>query len=363
MTNKSVFSHTHHSFCEFIQTTLGKGRQHAAAFYEALMRKGEPDPTNPIFNNAPHLFKTIQELVAIPHLKIIKTSDDGKTGKFLLQTSDQLEVESVLIPMQSGGTLCISSQVGCRMGCTFCETGRMGLLRSLTTEEIVYQVFAAKFQLGFKFRNIVFMGMGEPFDNYEAVLQAARIFMDNNGLGFGRKNVTISTSGRVEEIRRFAAEGRWAPNLAISINAPTDEKRNLIMPINRKHGMSDLYAAMKEYGELTKREILVAYVLLEGMNDTLEMADQLANYLRGLPVKINLIPYNSQSCDRFKAPPIQTLENFAARLRSHGYYTLLRLTKGAKIMAACGQLGNLQLRRQLASQKKLAACDLAQIPL
>lgn len=262
------------------------------------------------------------------------------------QTADQLEIESVLIPMQAGGTLCLSSQVGCRMGCTFCETGRMGLLRNLTTQEIVTQLFVARFILGFQVRNLVFMGMGEPFDNYENVMQAVRIFTDPYGFGLGIHHLTISTSGRVEEIYRLIEETSPIPHLAVSLNAPTDELRNRLMPINRHHPLKELYQAMQVFNTKKGKSILVAYVLMKGQNDSLEHADQLANFLQGLNVKINIIPYNPQSRDRFQPPEQDTIEVFTARLREKGYYTLLRQTKGQKIMAACGQLGNLELRRR-----------------
>ncbi len=347
MIKASIFSHTYHSFADFIFSRLGKGQLHAGLVYEELFRTGKITGANPAFNNAKQLYQTILDLTDQTLPEIALETSDGATGKFLLRLSDRYEVESVLIPMQAGGTLCISSQVGCRMGCTFCETGRMGLLRNLTVEEILSQVFIARHVLGFQFRNVVFMGMGEPFDNYDSVMQSFRILTDPKGFGFGRRNITISTSGRVEEIDRLVGEGESGPNLAVSINAPNDAVRNKLMPINRKHSMQTLREAMERYCKGTKRQIMTAYVLLKDQNDTLEHADQLAEYLKGLDVKVNLIPYNAQSKDRFQAPELDVLESFTTRLRSHGLFTLLRLTKGAKIMAACGQLGNLELRKKL----------------
>lgn len=280
---------------------------------------------------------------SLPSLQMEK--NDGETKKFLLKTSDSLEIESVLIPMQAGGTLCISSQVGCRIGCAFCETGRMGLLRSLTVEEIISQVFVARHILGYTIRNIVFMGMGEPFDHYDAVMQASRILLEPKGFGFGRNHITISTSGLVEGIHKFTHEKGPKPNLAVSINAPEDETRNRLMPINRKHDMQQLYQAMHEYNEITGLDILTAYVLLKDVNDSLAHADRLALYLKGLNVKVNLIPYNPQTRDRFARSDEETIEAFRQRMRAHGYPTLLRLTRGTNIMAACGQLGNVELRK------------------
>lgn len=347
-----IFSHTYHSFTNHIFDKLGKGRLHAGLIYEELFRTGKFSNENPAFNNAESLYDAILELFEWTLPELIDTRHDGITGKFLLKTHDGLEVESVLIPMQAGGTLCISSQVGCRMGCAFCETGKMGLLRNLTVAEIIAQVFVARHQLKFPLRNIVFMGMGEPFDNYDNVIQAAKILTDPNGFGFGKRNITISTSGLVQAIDRFAQEGAWAPNLAVSVNAPEDLVRNKLMPVNRKHDMQALYESMKRYCEITGRQILVAYVLMKDVNDALDHADRLSEYLKGLNVKINLIPYNPQSKDRYQPPEFSVLESFTSRLRDHGYYTLLRVSKGSKIMAACGQLGNLELRK-----KKLAASN------
>lgn len=347
----TIFSHTHQSYSDAIFAKLGKGRQHAILVYEELFRTGQIQGITPAFKNAQSLLKEIMQLTELRLLELFGEKQEGKTGKFLLKTQDQLEIESVLIPMQSGGTLCVSSQVGCRMGCAFCETGRMGLLRNLSTEEIVSQVFSARHVLGFDFRNIVFMGMGEPFDNYDSVMQAVKVLNDPKGFGFGRKQITISTSGCTEGIERLMQEGEHAPNLAVSINAPHDLLRNRLMPINKKHNLKDLYECMQRYCAKTKRQILIAYVLIKGQNDSLEHANQLAEYLWGLDIKINLIPYNPQSRDRFEAPEESAVEAFTMRLRELGYYTLKRLTKGQGIMAACGQLGNVKLRRKALEMK------------
>lgn len=343
----SIFSHSSQEFASLIRDHLGKGYQHALLFYQEWYRTGQMTGKHPAFANAQALLQEMRQCIDCSILPLSSKREDGQTGKFLVKTADQLEIESVLIPMQAGGTLCLSSQVGCRMGCAFCETGRMGLLRNLTTAEIANQLFIARFILGFQVRNLVFMGMGEPFDNYDNVMKAIRIFTDPYGFGLGIHHLTLSTSGRVEEIYRFMDEVGPIPHLAVSLNAPTDELRNRLMPINRRHSLNDLYEAMLAFNRKRGKSILVAYVLLKGQNDTLEHADQLARYLQGLNVKINLIPYNPQSHDRFQPPEQPILEAFTARLRAKGYHTLLRQTKGQKIMAACGQLGNLELRRKL----------------
>lgn len=339
--NLSIFSHSSQEFASQVRLRLGKGYQHAQLVYQEWYRTGKVTGHHPAFANAQALFQQIQHLTDFSILPLANNHHDGLTGKFLLRTEDQLEIESVLIPMQAGGTLCISSQIGCRMGCSFCETGRMGLLRNLTTREIVTQLFVARFLLGFEVRNLVFMGMGEPLDNYDNVMQAVRVLTDPHGFGLGIHHITLSTSGRVEGIYRLMEENQPIPHLAVSLNAPTDELRNRLMPVNRLYPLSALYEAMQAYCTKTSKQILVAYVLIKGQNDTLTHADQLAAYLRGLNVKVNLIPYNPQSRDRYQAPDQSVLEAFTAHLRHQGYYTLLRQTKGQKIMAACGQLGNL----------------------
>lgn len=347
-----ILAYCSKGFSDYVVANLGKGSQHALLFYEEVCRQGKPPSDHPAFKNCPALLQAIFNLTRLPQPQICGMHTDGNTSKFLLKTVDQLEVETVLIRMQSGGTLCISSQVGCRMGCSFCETGRMGLLRNLTADEIVDQVYAARHLLGHSFRNIVFMGMGEPFDNYDEVLKAAKILMDPLGFGFGKKHLTISTSGCIEGILRLANDISETPNLAVSINAPSNEIRNRLMPINRTHDMEKLHEVLSFYCQKTERSVLIAYVLLEDVNDRLEDADNLAHYLKGLDVKINLIPYNSQSRERYSPPAPSVIDAFAYRLRQHGYYTLLRQTKGHSIMAACGQLGNLHQKKF-----KKTSCD------
>lgn len=338
----SILKCTQKEYAEAIHKLCGKGRLQANHVYEEFYRRGKK-----IGEECEHpLVSAIVRLTDFSMPDLVTTRHDGMTGKFLVRINEKYEVESVMIPMKAGGTLCVSSQVGCRMGCAFCETGRMGLLQNLRAEEIVAQVYIAKFHFGFDVRNVVFMGMGEPFDNYEEVICAAKVLQCPFGFGFGRTHITISTSGCVDGILRLIDEVD-GPNLAVSVNAPNDVIRRKIMPVTRKHSMAELYEAMRQYCTKTKRQILIAYVLMQDVNDRLEHADELADYLQGLDVKVNLIPYNPQSNDRYRPPSDDLVECFMHRLREKGYYTLLRKTKGDKIMAACGQLGNIDLRKKL----------------
>ena len=333
-----------------MEKRLGYGRHHAGFLYKEWMRKGTCGGSDPAFANAGDLLCSLLEQSDFSHPELIQTQSGGEASKFLLKASDGLEMESVMIAMKTSGTLCISSQVGCRMGCAFCETGRMGLLRNLTAAEIVSQVFVARHRLNFDFNSIVFMGMGEPLDNYEEVMQAIRILADPQGLGFGVRRLTVSTSGCVDKIYRLMDE-ELVPNLAVSVNAPRDDVRMKLMPVNRQYNMEDLYRVMDEYGQRTGREILVEYVLIKDKTDALSDADDLALYLRGLNVRVNLIPYNSQSKHPFTTPDDSVIEAFFQRMRSHGYLTFLRRSKGQKVMAACGQLGNRELRKSFLINK------------
>jgi len=342
----NIFSYTQAEFAQQIFERMGKGKRHAALLYSEWFKKGQINPSSWAEPQAIPLVEEILKYVERTLPPVVSEQSDGNTTKFLLKMSDGLETESVLIPMQSGVTLCISSQVGCKMGCTFCETGRMGLLRSLSVAEIISQVFVARFVFNSPVRNIVFMGMGEPFDNYDNVMQAICILTDQGGLAMGSSRLTVSTSGCIDEIYRFMVEADPAVNLAVSINAPTDELRNKIMPVNRKWNLGELKKALIDYCAHPRREILIEYVLLQGLNDSLECAEQLADLLLGLRVKVNLIPYNAQRKSRFQPPAESVQEAFSERLVERGYQVFLRRHKGRGIRAACGQLGNKDRRKE-----------------
>ena len=343
----SIFALTQVEYGQAIQNCLGKGEFHAQKVYAEWFRKGKIDLDSEwIEPQALDLVKKILSVTNFSSAEVSSSKEEGDIKKFLLKHADGLESESVIIPMKFGYTLCLSSQVGCKMACSFCETGKMGLLRSLKVEEIVAQVFVAKVVLGVSIRNLVFMGMGEPFDNYEAVMQAIRVISSPAGLSVALSKITVSTSGRVNEILRFAKEADPALKLAVSLNAPNNEIRSKLMPVNKQWDLALLKEAMKTYSEHSKRQILIEYVLIGGVNDSLLAAEEVAEYLKGLPVKINLIPYNAQSKGRFAPPSEETLKAFQMHLKEKGYNAMLRVTRGRSIMAACGQLGNRELRKK-----------------
>jgi 23S rRNA (adenine2503-C2)-methyltransferase len=261
------------------------------------------------------------------------------TVKFVTRLPDDHEIESVVIPMFNRHTICVSSQVGCRMGCTICETARMGFIRNLTAEEIVGQVYTARYRLDVPIRNIVFMGMGEPLDNFANVVQAIRILSDPRGFDIARRYITVSTIGNIEGIQKLADLGWPTLKLAISLNAPNDTLRSRILPINRRWPMARLKETLAKYPLKQSSAIMIEYVLIKDVNDSREHARELAEFLRPLNVKINLIPYNHRSDSPYASPREEDVERFCGYLIQQKMFVRKRLTKGRDILAACGQLG------------------------
>jgi 23S rRNA (adenine2503-C2)-methyltransferase len=267
----------------------------------------------------------------------IVTSQDH-SRKYLFRLRDGHFIESVLIPERDHWTICISSQVGCAMGCAFCLTGAGGLARNLEPSEIVNQVCAVKEDLGQNGRltNIVFMGMGEPLANYDAVVQAIRIITENNGLQFSNRHVTLSTVGLVSRIKDLGQD--VTVNLAVSLNATTNDTRNALMPINRTFPMEALLAECRRFPLTSRRMITFEYVMIAGINDTPEDAIRLAKLLRPLRAKINLIPFNPFEGSSFKRPDEDVILAFQKILTDRHYTVIIRRSKGQDVGAACGQL-------------------------
>jgi 23S rRNA (adenine2503-C2)-methyltransferase len=272
----------------------------------------------------------------------------GDTSKAVLRLEDGLEAEAVRIPMGRGRyTLCVSSQVGCKMGCAFCETGRMGLLRHLRTDEIVAQLLVSRQRLGWDVRNIVFMGMGEALDNADHVIRAIRVFNDEAGLAIGQERITVCTVGHVEGIRRLDSEGFKRLNLSISLNAANDSLRSEIMPVNRRTQLSELQATLASYRPRRNFALGVNYCLLPGINDSRADARAVAEFCSPLGrVLVNLIPYNPGTQPLTRAPADAEVEQFITWLREEGLPVRERITKGRSVMAACGQLGNPKARER-----------------
>ena len=268
--------------------------------------------------------------------------DQGTTTKVLCRLSDGSSVEAVLIPMHAGGhhTVCVSSQVGCKMGCSFCHTAKMGLIRSLEAHEIVAQVLAVRRATGCRPRNVVFMGMGEPLDNIEAVAQAVRVLTGPGGPSLAHRHITVSTVGRVDVLARWCELGLDRINLAVSLTAADDDVRSELMPVNRLHPLAHLKQALLAIPIPAGRRILISCVVIPGVTDSPAQIRDLIRWLNGLQVLVNVIPYNPIPSRAWRAPTLTEITVVVDQLESAGIPVRLRLTKGDAVMAACGQLGN-----------------------
>jgi 23S rRNA (adenine2503-C2)-methyltransferase len=290
--------------------------------------------------------KSIASL-ATPAVLREERSDDG-TIKWLLDVGGNQAVETVMIPEPKRVTLCISSQAGCALDCAFCATGQQGFNRNLSAAEILGQVaFASAATAPLAISNVVFMGMGEPLANYRNVLSAARLLLDDHAYGLSRRRITISTAGLVPQLKRLGEDCNVA--LAVSLHAPTDELRNVLVPINRRHPIAELLDACWQYASvLASRQVTFEYVMLDGVNDGVEQARALIRLLRGRPAKVNLIPFNSFAGSPYRCSSQSAMDAFWRTLNAAGIVTTFRRPRGDDIAAACGQLaGRVDDRRRV----------------
>lgn len=270
----------------------------------------------------------------------IEASDDGETFKFLWRLQDEKLIESVLIVAPDRYTVCVSSQVGCPARCAFCASGKKGLIRNLTSDEIIAQVLEIQAYLlskGNHITNVVYMGMGEPLKNYESVVASIRMLIDPLKCGLSQRRITVSTVGIVEGIERFTNEGLKV-QLVLSLHAPNQTVRQKIIPFARQYQLEDILNAMERFHEVTGRDITYEYTLLEGINDEPEHARELARLLKHRQCTVNLIPYNPIPGLKLKRPSVERIEAFREILMKGGINTTCRYTKGDDILAACGQL-------------------------
>ena len=306
-------------------------------------------------------------VVELPEVVTRQLSEDG-TRKYLVRIAGGHEVEVVYIPETDRGTLCISSQVGCTLTCTFCHTGTQKLVRNLSAGEIVGQVMLARDDLGEwpvkgapkpdgrLISNVVLMGMGEPLYNFENVRDAMKIVMDDEGIALGRRRITLSTSGVVPEIARTALEIGCL--LAVSFHATTDEVRDKLVPINKKWNIATLLDALRAYPGLSNSErITFEYVMLDGVNDTKEDAHRLVELLQGIPAKVNLIPFNEWPGAPYKRSSGNRIHAFADIIHDAGYASPIRKPRGEDIMAACGQLKSASEKQRKSALKAASAAE------
>jgi 23S rRNA (adenine2503-C2)-methyltransferase len=323
----------------FMQQELGESRQRAHRVYKALWQQGVIR-----FSDMEHVAKkTCQKLEEVAYISVLEPelvlrSQDG-TLKFLWRLEDGHTIESVLIPDGQRVTLCMSSQVGCAMACTFCLTGDLGLKRHLKPSEIANQPLQVGRQLpeGMRITNLVLMGMGEPLHNLDNLCDALSVCLDDHGQNFSHRRVTVSTVGLVPQMHKLAR--RLPVNLAVSLNATTEGQRREIMPITKRHSLVSLIEACRTFPLPSGKRITFEYVMFEGFNDTLDDARRLEELLTGIPTKLNLIPYNENPDRETRAPDVGHVEAFQQYFVDRGWSCSVRTTRGQDISAACGQLG------------------------
>jgi len=334
---KDILAYTYEELQQQMEQ-IGQKRFRAKQIYEWLHVKLVEDFTE--MSNIP---KTLQEVLAeefwilpVTLIERQQSAEDG-TNKFLFQLSDGHMIESVLMRYQHGNSVCISSQVGCRMGCCFCASGIDGLERNLQVGEMLGQIYRIQKLTGERVANIVVMGTGEPLDNYRNFLKFVRLISSEDGLHISQRNITVSTCGLVPQIRELAQENLQI-TLALSLHGATQEKRSSLMPIANKYSLTEVLAACDEYFHQTGRRITFEYSLIRGVNDTLEDANELGKLLKGRNCHLNLIPVNPIKERQFEQPNKKNALNFKNKLEKNGINVTIRREMGTDIDGACGQL-------------------------
>jgi 23S rRNA (adenine2503-C2)-methyltransferase len=344
----AAFGYSMEALRDEFRSSYGKGKFHSDAFFRHLYAYGNADASaEPEFRSSLRLAETLAGDFEVSLPEISSRNDDVGTVKYALRMADGSVVESVHIPMAEWSTLCVSSQVGCARACAFCETARMGFVRNLAAEEMVAQWAVLRFEAGAEPRNIVFMGMGEPFDNFDAVVRAVDILSDPRGPDIPKRRISVSTAGHVDGIRRLARLEDAHPDaayrtlhLAVSLNAPDDALRDRLMPINRLWPLAELKSALLEAPQCRIKDALyIEYVLIPGVNDGDEHAEKLIRWMEGMEAKVNLIPYHPRGQSPWEAPGDETVDRFHGLIRSAGRECRTRKSRGRGIAAACGMLG------------------------
>ena len=334
---KNLKDYTYEELEILVRDGLGEPRFRAKQIFTWLYRGVES--VDGMTDLSKKLRDTLRESYSVGNLTILEKyiSHIDDTRRYLLQLEDGNIIESVLMKYHHGYTVCISSQVGCAMGCAFCASTRGGRVRSLSAGEITGQVLAVQKDLGARISNVVLMGIGEPLDNYDEVLRFLKIVNHPLGLGIGHRHISLSTCGLADRIKMLADE-ELQITLSISLHAPNDEKRSAIMPVNRRYPIAELLEACRYYIEKTNRRISFEYTLIRGVNDTPQEAEELLRLLRGMLCHVNLIPVNPVAETGFSQGSRKSVEQFQKRLEDGGISATIRREMGADISAACGQL-------------------------
>lgn len=311
----------------------GENPAKSGIIYDGIYKRGIRD-----FSEFGFSERVVEKLSAFDFVepKVVRKLENESAAKLLLEMADGNLCETVLMRQRFGACVCVSTQVGCNMGCKFCRSGQIKKRRNLTAGEIVGQVLAIEREFSCKIYGVSVMGIGEPFDNFEAARDFCEIVTEDKGLAVGKRHVTVSTCGLVPEIRRFADSAR-PTSLAISLHAPNDALRNELMPINKKYPISEVLAAAEYYTEKTHKRVTLEYIMLGGVNDEKSHAEELAAVIGGRDFYVNLIPYNSTDCGFTQSSP-EKISEFCATLKENGVVATKRKEFGADLNAACGQL-------------------------
>ena len=325
-----------HSELEDYFLALGEKKFKATQIYEWLYEKRVSS-----FEDMTNVKKTIitqlKEDFYFGKLTLLERQDDVDVHKYLFELSDGNKIEAVLMNHDYGNSLCVSSQVGCNMGCAFCVSGRLKKVRNLETAEMVEQVLQIEKDFKKRISHVVLMGIGEPFDNYDNVIRFIRILNHPKGFAIGARHITVSTCGIVPKIEQFMQDENQV-NLAISLHAPNNELRSKLMKINKAYPLEKLIPVLKKYIDVTHRRLTFEYILLQGVNDTTECALELAQLLKGMNCYVNLIPYNETSHFEYKKSSQERILNFLDVLKKNHIQATIRREFGSKVQAACGQL-------------------------
>ena len=316
--------------------SIGEKKFKATQVFEWIYQKREEKIEN--FSNIKKEIRTqLEQDFKMDIPKIIKREIDIDVEKFLFNLSDDEKIEAVLMRHNYGLSVCVSSQVGCNMGCKFCESGRLKKVRNLETYEMVGQILAIEKEVKERISSVVIMGIGEPLDNYENVIDFIKIINHPKGIAIGSRHITLSTCGIIPKIK-LLSDFPLQINLAISLHAPNDELRSKIMPINKAYPLKEVIEAVKEYSKKTNRRVTIEYILLKNVNDSIAHAHELATLLRGMNAYVNLIPYNETNHIEFKKSEKKSIDAFYQTLQKEKINVTVRREFGSKISAACGQL-------------------------
>ena len=331
----NIYSYTRNDLIDYF-FGIGEKKFKADIIFDWLYKKRVTD-FSLMSNLNKNVISKLKEDMSTESITIVKKDIGTDVAKYLFKLNDGEKIEAVVMYHDYGTSLCISTEVGCNMGCAFCESGRLKKRRGLKVEEMVLQILEIEKDINKRISHIVLMGIGEPFDNYDNVIKFINIINDSKGIDIGARHITISTCGLVPKIKEFT-NLKTQVNLAISLHAPNNELRNKIMPINRVYPIEELMDTIKEYIKVTNRRVTFEYILLKDVNDTKDCALELCKLVKGLNCYINLIPYNETNNIEFKRSESNTINEFYDILKKNNICVTVRREFGGLVSAACGQL-------------------------